>query len=80
MSTHLCMMIGASTGEVIKRTGNAIEGIGCFDDDGLEYAGGFDSSGVAVGSVVDTDDTILTLEGERTEFIVGRVYEDISHP
>lgn len=52
-------------GKVVKREGEAIEGDGIFDKHGKEYAGGFDADGIAYGSEVDSDNTILLFDGTR---------------
>lgn len=65
-------------GKMIDKEGWAEEGIGVFDDKGNEYAGGFDKNGLCFGSMIDTDDTVLSLTtNERLPFKVGEHYNII---
>ena len=64
-------------GKVVKRRGEAVEGVGIFDDRGNEYAGGFDRDGMAWGSVVDVDNTIELFNGKRSDFKVGEIYPEV---
>lgn len=61
-------------GKVVKREGKAVEGVGIFDGRKREYAGGFDADGIAYGSEVDSDNTILLFDGTRSKFKVGKKY------
>jgi hypothetical protein len=61
-------------GEVINKMGKAIVCMGCFDEDGNEYCGGVDNQGVIWASFVDTDNTVMTINGNRTKYNVGEKY------
>ena len=62
-------------GKIVEAPGIAIEGVGIYDEsEDEEYAGGFDKKGVAWGSMVDDDDTILLLNGNRSKYKVDKKY------
>lgn len=45
------------------------EGIGIFDNEGNEYSAGWDAEGNAYVSSLDSDNTLLGMDGERLEGI-----------
>lgn len=60
-------------GEILDKEGYAVEGGGIFDEEGEEYIAGYDERGEMYASVVDSDDTVLNLEGERTRYKLSSV-------
>lgn len=67
----LLIKLITNNSEVIEKNGYAIIGGGIYDDAGNEYIGGIDNVGTIYGGTVDSDNTILNFDGERTEFKVS---------
>ena len=55
-------------GEILDKEGYSVEGAGIFDLEGEEYIAGYTEDGEMHASVVDVDDTVLNLDGERTQY------------
>jgi len=51
-------------GKQIKREGYAEEGVGIFDYDGNQYPAAIGFNGEVYGAQVDSDDNIITLDGD----------------
>lgn len=65
--THLTRLID-SNHNIIETPGKAIEGAGIFDLDDNEYIAGYDKDGVLFADWVDSDDTVLDFDGNRTKY------------
>jgi len=69
-----CRLIKLITnnGEIVEKEGYAIPIAGIVDDNGNNaYIAGIDENGIIYACCVDTDNTVLNFDGERTRFKVG---------
>jgi len=70
MVTKLTRLV-TDSGEVVDRAGEAIEGQGIFDMDGVGYYAGFDAAGDCFAEWSDSDNVVLDWDGNRTPHRVG---------
>ena len=55
-------------GEIIDKKGWAEEIRGIYDEEGEEYIAGYDENGELYACNVDTDNTVLNFDWERTQY------------